>query len=101
MRGETRRNVKETEHFPDRPYESFVLMTALGAITQKIRLGWATLNLSFRPPAVQAKMLTTLDQITHGRVIACLGSGWYQEEAEAYNTPCSASTQTAAPTRRR
>jgi alkanesulfonate monooxygenase len=32
-------------------------------------------------------MITTLDQVTHGRVIACVGSGWYQEECEAYNVP--------------
>src|SRR5712692_6255790 len=53
----------------DLPLDCFTLMTALGAVTSRTRLAWAMLNTSFRRPAVQAKMLATLDQITHGRVI--------------------------------
>ena len=88
MRGETRRLATEAEHHPEFPYDSFTLMTAIGAVTKQVRLGWATLNLSFHgSPAVLAKMITTLDQVTHGRVICCIGSGWYQEECEAYNIP--------------
>lgn len=88
MKGETRRLTTEAEHLPDLPYDSFTLMTAIGAVTKNIRLGWATLNLSFRgSPAVLAKMITTLDQVTHGRVICCVGSGWYEEECKAYNVP--------------
>jgi alkanesulfonate monooxygenase SsuD/methylene tetrahydromethanopterin reductase-like flavin-dependent oxidoreductase (luciferase family) len=70
---------------PDGPLDYFVLMTALGAITQRVRLAWGTLNTTFRPPAVFAKMMTSLDQITHGRVIATLGSGWYEPEYHAYD----------------
>jgi alkanesulfonate monooxygenase SsuD/methylene tetrahydromethanopterin reductase-like flavin-dependent oxidoreductase (luciferase family) len=88
MKGETRRITTEAEHSPDLPYDSFTLMTAIGAVTKNVRLGWATLNLSFRgSPAVLCKMITTLDQVTHGRVICCVGSGWYEEEAVAYNVP--------------
>jgi alkanesulfonate monooxygenase SsuD/methylene tetrahydromethanopterin reductase-like flavin-dependent oxidoreductase (luciferase family) len=75
------------DHRADRPLDPFTLMIAVGAVTSRVRLSWATLNLSFRNPAVLAKMLTTLDQITHGRVIACVGSGWFPEECEAYNIP--------------
>ena len=45
------------------------------------------LNPSFRNPAVLAKMLATLDQITHGRVICTLGAGWFQDEYTAYDVP--------------
>ena len=72
---------------PEGPLDYFVLMTALGAVTQRVRLAWGMLNVSFRPPAVLAKMLSTLDQITHGRVIATLGSGWFKEEYIAYDLP--------------
>ena len=58
------------------PLESFTLMTAIGAVTSRIRLAWGMLNPSFRNPAVLAKMLATLDQITEGRVICSLGAGW-------------------------
>ena len=73
------------DHLPDRPFDPFTLMTALAAVTKRTRLAWATLNLSFRSPPVLAKMLTTLDHISHGRVIACIGSGWFKDECDAYN----------------
>jgi alkanesulfonate monooxygenase SsuD/methylene tetrahydromethanopterin reductase-like flavin-dependent oxidoreductase (luciferase family) len=72
---------------PDLPHDSFTLMTALGAVTTRTRLAWAMLNLSFRKPAVLAKMLATLDQITHGRVICSAGAGWFKHEYEAYDLP--------------
>ena len=44
-------------------------MTVVGDVTRRVRLAFATLNLSFRHSPVLAKMLATLDQVTHGRVI--------------------------------
>jgi alkanesulfonate monooxygenase SsuD/methylene tetrahydromethanopterin reductase-like flavin-dependent oxidoreductase (luciferase family) len=72
---------------PDGPMDSFILMTAIGAITRRTRLAWAMLNPSFDYPTVLAKRLATLDHITHGRVICTLGAGWFKEEYEAYNVP--------------
>lgn len=72
---------------PEGPLESFTLMTAIGAVTSRIRLAWGMLNPSFRNPAVLAKMLATLDQITEGRVICSLGAGWLKPEYEAYDVP--------------
>lgn len=69
------------------PMDSLTLMTALGAVTSRVRLAWAMLNPSFRTPALLAKMLATLDQVTHGRVICTLGAGWFQEEYDAYRLP--------------
>ncbi|MGE0688126.1 MAG: LLM class flavin-dependent oxidoreductase [Dehalococcoidia bacterium] len=74
-------------HMPDGPFENFTLMTAIGVATKRTRLAWAMLNVSFRYPAVLAKMLSTLDHVTKGRVICALGSGWFKEEYEAYNLP--------------
>jgi alkanesulfonate monooxygenase SsuD/methylene tetrahydromethanopterin reductase-like flavin-dependent oxidoreductase (luciferase family) len=74
-------------HSPDIPYELFTLMTAIGAVTENVRLAWGMLNVSFRYPAVLAKQLATLDHISKGRVICTLGSGWFKEEYEAYNLP--------------
>jgi alkanesulfonate monooxygenase SsuD/methylene tetrahydromethanopterin reductase-like flavin-dependent oxidoreductase (luciferase family) len=62
-------------------------MTAIGAVTKRVRLAWGMLNPSFRNPALLAKMLATLDQLTHGRVICALGAGWLKEEYEAYDIP--------------
>jgi len=52
-------------------------------VTERIRIGWVILNSSFRNPALLAKMLATLDQISHGRVICTLGAGWFKREYEA------------------
>jgi alkanesulfonate monooxygenase SsuD/methylene tetrahydromethanopterin reductase-like flavin-dependent oxidoreductase (luciferase family) len=73
------------EHKADGPLDLFLLMTAVAAVTQRTRLAWASLNLTLRPPLLFAKMLTTLDVISHGRVICTFGSGWNLEEWNAYN----------------
>lgn len=72
---------------PDLPLDSFTLMTALGARTNRVRLAWSMLNVNFRYPAMLAKVLATLDQITKGRVICTLGSGSAPAEHKAYNIP--------------
>jgi alkanesulfonate monooxygenase SsuD/methylene tetrahydromethanopterin reductase-like flavin-dependent oxidoreductase (luciferase family) len=74
-------------HRPDVPLDLLTLATAIGAVTKRTRLAWASLNITLRPPALLAKTLTSLDQITHGRVIATLGSGWNLPEWQAYNLP--------------
>jgi len=71
----------------DGPLDPFTLMVAVGAVTTRVRMAWAMLNPTFRYPAVLAKMLTTLDQISHGRVICSLGAGWMQQECDAYGIP--------------
>ena len=53
---------------PDGPLDSVTLMTALGGATKNVRLAWSILNPNFRYPAMLAKVLSTLDQVTHGRV---------------------------------
>jgi dimethylsulfone monooxygenase len=75
------------EHKADGPLDLFTLAVAIGAVTTRTRLAWGTLNTTLRPPTLFAKMLTSLDQITHGRVIATLGSGWNRLEYDAYNLP--------------
>jgi alkanesulfonate monooxygenase SsuD/methylene tetrahydromethanopterin reductase-like flavin-dependent oxidoreductase (luciferase family) len=72
---------------PDGPLDSLTLMTALGAVTTRTRLAWSMLNANFRYPAMLAKVLATLDQITKGRVICTLGSGSVPAEHTAYNIP--------------
>jgi len=69
------------------PVDSFTVSTAIGALTKRIRLAWGMLNPSFRNPAHLAKMLSTLDQLTHGRVICSIGAGWLKPEYVAYDVP--------------
>ena len=69
------------------PLDSFTLMTAIGASTERVRLAWSMLNVNFRYPAMLAKVLATLDLITEGRVICSIGSGSSPAEHVAYNIP--------------
>src|SRR5262249_22129592 len=76
-----------TAHSPAEPLDSLTLMTTIGAMTTRVRLAWGMLNPSFRPAAVLAKMLATLDVLTGGRVICSIGAGWLKEEYLAYGVP--------------
>jgi alkanesulfonate monooxygenase SsuD/methylene tetrahydromethanopterin reductase-like flavin-dependent oxidoreductase (luciferase family) len=69
---------------PDGGLDSFTLMTAIAATTQHVRFAWGALNPSFRKPAILAKMLATLDRISHGRVICSLGAGSDKSEYPPY-----------------
>ena len=71
----------------DFPLDTLTLAAAVGAATRRVRISWAVLNLGFYNPALLAKALATIDQITHGRVICTAGSGWFKEECEAYHVP--------------
>jgi F420-dependent oxidoreductase-like protein len=79
--------------FPDdRPHkpvqmECLTALAALAASTQRLRLGMLVLGAPYRNPALLAKMLTSLDVISHGRVIVGLGAAWHQLEFDAYGWP--------------
>nr|WP_090338792.1 LLM class flavin-dependent oxidoreductase [Mycolicibacterium malmesburyense]CRL66783.1 F420-dependent methylene-tetrahydromethanopterin reductase [Mycolicibacterium malmesburyense] len=66
---------------PDYPsLEAWTLATALLSNTERIRIGHMVLCNQFRHPAVLAKMATTLDQISAGRLQLGLGSGSIEDE---------------------
>jgi len=57
---------------------------ALGPLTQRIRLGTLVSPVTFRPPAVLAKLALTADHVSAGRVDVGMGTGWWQEEHDAF-----------------
>ncbi len=66
---------------PDYPsMEAWTLATALLSRTERIRVGHMVLCNQFRHPAVLAKMVTTLDQISAGRLALGIGSGSIEDE---------------------
>jgi len=67
--------------------EFWTTMTALGALTKRVKLGGHSVNNTFRHPGLTAKILCTLDQITGGRVIYAPGSGWFGAESKSYGFP--------------
>jgi F420-dependent oxidoreductase-like protein len=67
--------------------EGWTTLTGIAAATKRIRLGHLVLCVSYRHPAVLAKMAATLDHVSGGRFILGLGAGWHQQEYHAYGLP--------------
>jgi len=65
--------------------ETWTTLTYLAAKTQQIHLGTLVTPIPFRPPAMLAKMLSTLDVLSDGRVVLGVGAGWSQPEFEGYS----------------
>jgi probable F420-dependent oxidoreductase len=64
--------------------ECFTTLTAVAAVTNHIRLTPTVAAASFRPPPLLAKITSTLDQVSDGRLILGLGAGWQQSEYDAH-----------------
>ncbi|TME21417.1 MAG: LLM class F420-dependent oxidoreductase [Chloroflexi bacterium] len=67
--------------------EGWVALTALAMKTQQVRVGTLVTGITYREPAVLAKMGATLDVITGGRLEMGLGAAWFQGEHEALGIP--------------
>ena len=65
-------------------FESFTALSALAALTRRVRLGHVVICNGFRNPALTAKMASTLDTISGGRFELGIGAGWKREEWLAY-----------------
>ena len=67
--------------------DSLSVLTAVAARTETIRLGTGVLVLPSRNPVVLAKQLSSIDQISNGRLTLGLASGWYRREFNAIGVP--------------
>jgi F420-dependent oxidoreductase-like protein len=65
-------------------FESFTALTALAALTRRVLLGHIVICNGFRNPALVAKMASTIDTISGGRMQLGIGAGWKREEWLAY-----------------
>jgi F420-dependent oxidoreductase-like protein len=69
---------------PDQPMlEAYTLLGALAARTSRVQLGTLVTGVTYRNPAILAKMVTTLDVISRGRAILGIGAAWYDVEHQA------------------
>jgi F420-dependent oxidoreductase-like protein len=65
-------------------FESFTSLSALAALTDRVRLGHIVICTAFRNPALTAKMISTMDTISGGRMELGIGAGWKRDEWLAY-----------------
>jgi F420-dependent oxidoreductase-like protein len=68
-------------------FEPFTALSALAALTRRVRIGHIVVCTGFRNPALTAKMISTLDTISGGRAELGIGAGWKREEWLAYGYP--------------
>lgn len=73
---------------PDRPFlESLTCLAFLAGRTETIRLGVSTLVLPYRHPLQWAKVATSIDTLSEGRLVLGVGVGWMVEEFAALGAP--------------
>src|SRR5262249_27937291 len=67
--------------------DAWTTLAGLATVTSRIRLGTLVSPATFRHPSVLARMATTVDHISGGRVEVGMGSGWYEREHLAQGFP--------------
>jgi F420-dependent oxidoreductase-like protein len=76
------------EGFPDRDcLEAWTLLAALARDTERVRLGCLVTAAQYRNPALLAKIVAGVDQMSDGRIEFGIGAGWKENEYRAYGIP--------------
>jgi F420-dependent oxidoreductase-like protein len=65
-------------------FEAWISLAALARDTQRVRLGHMVTGNSYRNPAHLAKMASTLDVLSNGRLAFGIGAGWHEPDYAAY-----------------
>src|SRR3954471_9446259 len=68
-------------------FECWISTAALARDTSTIRIGQMVTCNHYRSPSLLAKMASTVDVLSHGRLDFGIGAGWYEEEFNAYGYP--------------
>jgi F420-dependent oxidoreductase-like protein len=70
---------------PEGPnFEGWQVLAAWAALTSRVKIGMMVTSITYRHPAVIAKMSAALDHISNGRAVAGLGAGWFELEHKQY-----------------
>ncbi len=68
-------------------FEGMTLLAAMAAHTSRLRCGVIVVGVTYRNPAVLAKMAATIDHISGGRMDLGIGAAWYEDEHAQYGVP--------------
>jgi alkanesulfonate monooxygenase SsuD/methylene tetrahydromethanopterin reductase-like flavin-dependent oxidoreductase (luciferase family) len=69
------------------PWDAFTVLAALAAATERVTLGPLVACLAFHPPGMIARMTGAIDEISGGRFVLGVGSGWNETEFRAFGFP--------------
>lgn len=67
--------------------DSLTTLAAIGSRTTKIKVGTSVLVLGLRNPIVVAKVASTIQCLTKGRLTLGVSSGWYEKEFQTFGVP--------------
>ncbi|WJR77891.1 TIGR03619 family F420-dependent LLM class oxidoreductase [Bradyrhizobium sp. NP1] len=67
--------------------DSLTTLTAIAARTKRIKMGTGILVLPLRNAVALAKQLSSMDQLSEGRLVMGMASGWYKREFDALGIP--------------
>ena len=77
-------NMRNPNGAGNHPLECWTTLGALAAVTSRIKLGPLVSCYGFRRPTVLAKIATTVDIISGGRLIFGIGAGWHEDEFKGF-----------------
>src|SRR5256884_4545849 len=69
---------------PEATFECWTITSTLVRDTKRVRVGQMVGCNGYRNPALYAKIASTVDVASHGRLNAGIGAGWYEHEWRAY-----------------
>ena len=73
---------------PERgPWDAWTVMAALAGVTERVVIGPLVACLGFHPPGLVARMAAAIDEISGGRFVLGVGSGWNEPEFRAFGLP--------------
>ncbi|HUF93312.1 MAG TPA: LLM class F420-dependent oxidoreductase [Candidatus Limnocylindria bacterium] len=74
-------------NFGETVFDPLVTLAVLAGATSRVRLGTTVLIVPYRNPVVTAKMVSSLDALSGGRVVLGVGAGWVAAESAALGVP--------------
>ena len=75
------------EQYPAPFYEPFTTLSWLAGLTREIRLGTTVLIVPYRHPLLIARMAANLNDLSGGRLVLGVGTGWAAQEFDALDVP--------------
>jgi alkanesulfonate monooxygenase SsuD/methylene tetrahydromethanopterin reductase-like flavin-dependent oxidoreductase (luciferase family) len=69
------------------PHEAWTTLAAIAAVTERVEIGPLVASTAFHAPAMLAKLASTVDAVSQGRLVLGIGAGWNRREFDAYGFP--------------
>jgi alkanesulfonate monooxygenase SsuD/methylene tetrahydromethanopterin reductase-like flavin-dependent oxidoreductase (luciferase family) len=69
------------------PWDCWTVLAAIAGSTGRVKLGPLVASTAFHPPGLIARMAAAIDEVSEGRFVLGLGSGWNEPEFRAFGLP--------------